>query len=81
MKENTVPVIEALREVANDNTIPKNIREKLQHIVSNLKKDSERSLKIDKALHDIETISDDSNLQAYTRTQLWNVVSMLETIK
>lgn len=74
-------VIDAISELLEDNTLPKNVREKLHNININLKNQSEHSLKIDKALHDLEGISEDSNLQSYTRTQVWNLVSMLETVK
>jgi len=80
MKENTAAVIDALREVASDNTIPKNIREKINNILTSLNQEDELSLKIDRALHELEEISEDSNLQAYTRTQVWNIVSMLESL-
>lgn len=80
MTEKTKEVIDALLEVANDNTIPKNVREKINNIITNLKHQDELSLKIDRALHELEEISEDSNLQAYTRTQVWNIASMLESL-
>lgn len=72
-------VIDAINEVLEDNTLPKNVKEKLNNILTHLKNNSELSLKLDKALHDLESISEDSNIQTYTRTQLWNIVSMLES--
>lgn len=80
MTEKTKAVIDALLEVANDSTIPKNVREKINNIINNLKHQDELSLKIDRALHELEEISEDSNLQAYTRTQVWNIASMLESL-
>ena len=80
MPEKTDAIIDALSELSNDNTLPKNVREKINNILINLRQESELSLKIDRALHDLESISDDSNLQSYTRTQIWNIISMLETI-
>ncbi|MBU0461926.1 MAG: UPF0147 family protein, partial [Nanoarchaeota archaeon] len=38
----------------------------------------ELSIRINKALSELDEISDDTNLQAYTRTQIWNIASMLE---
>jgi uncharacterized protein (UPF0147 family) len=38
------------------------------------------SLRVDKAQQELEEISADANLQPFTRTQLWNIVSLLETI-
>jgi len=80
MPERTKAVIDALLEVSNDSTIPKNVREKVNNIIQSLKQEDELSMKIDRALHDLEAISEDSNLQSYTRTQVWNIVSMLETM-
>jgi len=37
-------------------------------------------IRINKALHELEEIADDINLQPFTRTQLWNIVSILEKI-
>lgn len=71
-------VIEAIQELLEDNTLPKNVKEKLNNIINHLKTNGELSLKLDKALHDLEGISEDSNIQTYTRTQIWNIVSMLE---
>ena len=81
MEEKTRGVIEALHDLADDNTLPKNIRDKLQGVIIILDHEGELSLKIDRALHDLEEISEDNNLQAYARTQVWNIVSMLEMIK
>ena len=73
-------VIETLAELGEDTTVPKNVRLKIQRIIKNLKGDIEISIKISKALNDLDEIANDVNLQPYTRTQIWNVVSVLEKI-
>ena len=73
-------VTEALTELGEDATVPKNVRLKIQGIIKNLKENTEVSIKISKALNDLDEIADDVNLQPYTRTQIWNVVSILEKI-
>ena len=73
-------VIETLTELEGDVTVPRNVRLKIQNIITNLKEDIEISIKISKALNDLDEIADDVNLQPYTRTQIWNVVSILEKI-
>ena len=73
-------VIGALTELGEDATVPKNVRLKIQNIIKNLKENTEVSIKISKALNDLDEIADDVNLQPYTRTQIWNVVSILEKI-
>ena len=53
---------------------------KYLEIASKSGSSSEISIKISKALNDLDEIADDVNLQPYTRTQIWNVVSILEKI-
>ena len=73
-------IIEALEELSGDNTVPRNIKTKIGEIIKILKQEEEVPIKVNKALSELDEISDDSNLQQYTRTQIWNVVSALEMI-
>ncbi|HIG96001.1 TPA: hypothetical protein HA249_03890 [Candidatus Woesearchaeota archaeon] len=74
-------ILMALTELQEDNTIPKNVKTRLTEVTTILSSKSDgASIKINKALDHLGEISDDVNLQAYTRTQIWNIVSMLETI-
>jgi uncharacterized protein (UPF0147 family) len=70
-------------EIMEDSALPKNIKTKLEEIVSTLKdaKGKELKLKADKCIHDLDDISSDVNLQPFVRTQLWSVVSMLESVE
>lgn len=76
--ENLNEITEILNSLNEDNAVPKNIKIKIQKIVKTLKEDSELSIKINKALDELDEIADDANLQSYTRTQVWNAVSVLE---
>lgn len=69
-----------LQELENDINIAKNIKIKIKNIINMLKEDTELSIKINKALNELDEISNEPNLEAYTRTQIWNVVSILEKI-
>ncbi|MBI5072413.1 UPF0147 family protein [Candidatus Woesearchaeota archaeon] len=74
-------IIESMQEIANDSTVPRNVKEKLQLIVKVLQNEAEDILlRKDKALSELDEIAEDTNLQAYTRTQIWNMVSVLEMI-
>ncbi len=79
-KANTVEtIIVAISELQDDTTVPKNVKEKVQQVIETLKNEkAEVSMRVDKALQILDDVSEDSNLQSYTRTQLWNIVSMLE---
>lgn len=76
----TDETIENLQELENDINIAKNIKIKIKNIINMLKEDTELSIKINKALNELDEISNEPNLEAYTRTQIWNVVSILEKI-
>ena len=44
-----------------------------------LQEDKEISIKINKALDELDEIGDDANMEPYTRSQIWNLVSALES--
>ncbi len=73
-------VIQSLDEIQKDIAVPRNVRTKIESIISNLMEDSELSIKINKALNELGEVSNDANLQAYTRTQIWNIMSVLEKV-
>ena len=72
---------ETLNELKEDITVPKNVRSKIEKIVEVLNDNTEKDIKVSKALNELEEIADDVNLQSYTRTQVWNVISALEKMK
>lgn len=79
--QNVEAVIVSISELQEDNTVPKNVKEKVNSVIEILKDEkAELSMRVDKALQILDGIGEDSNLQSYTRTQLWNVVSMLEKV-
>ena len=73
-----IDIIEIPRTLQDDVTVSKNIRLRVQETVTILESSEESSIKINKALNELEDLADDSNMQSYIRTQLWNVVSSLE---
>lgn len=73
-------IVESLKELLDDMSVPKNVRTRLESTIKILQEESELSIKINKALNELDEIADDSNMQPYTRTQVWNIVSLLETL-
>ena len=73
-------VIKSLNEIQGDATVPRNVRTKIEAIVITLKENTEVSIKINKTLNELGEIVNDVNLQSYTRTQIWNVMSALEKL-
>lgn len=73
-------IIKLLSELKGDLSVPKNIRSKIEQTVCILEGNLEVSIKKNKVLNELDEVADDSNLQSYTRTQIWNVVSLLENL-
>jgi len=73
-------VILALQELEQDPSTPRNVKARLASTIKVLNEKSETSIKVSKALHELEDLTEDSNVQSYTRTQLFNIVSLLEIV-
>ncbi len=82
MEQKAIESIEpVLEELKGDATVPKNVKLKIEKVIGILKKNSETTIKVSKALNELEEVADDVNLESYTRAQIWNVISALEKIK
>ena len=79
----TDEVIDTIREVLDDPALQKNIKHKLEKVVEELSSADKSNvrLKVDKCINEMEEISNDSNIQSFVRTQVWGIVSMLESIE
>ena len=72
-------VIEAMTQLETDTGVPKNIKLKISGIIKSLQSDGEIMMKTSKALHEFETVIDDINVDSFTRGQLFNIISLLES--
>jgi uncharacterized protein (UPF0147 family) len=70
----------ALRELEQDTQLPKNVKTKIASTIQMLEQDGETSIKVSRAQQELEALAEDNNMQAYTRTQIFNVVSLLEVL-
>jgi len=79
---NVSQVVALLDSIIGDRTVPRNIR-KIAEDSRAAMTSSEKSeeLKISTAIHLLDEITNDPNMPLYTRTQIWNVVSMLEQLR
>lgn len=76
MEDKTITNI--LEQIINDRTVPKNIRKAAEDSKAVLESNDAPEVKISTAIHILDEIINDPNMPMYTRTQIWNVVSMLE---
>ncbi len=75
------PVSEMIDAIVNDRTVPKNIRAAAEEEKVAIDGDAAVELKISTAISTLDDIINDSNMPMYTRTQIWNIVSMLEQMR
>ncbi len=73
-------VMEAISTLSEDSSIPRNVKSKLEKVSEILTGEGELSIKINKSLEEIDELAEDTNLQPYFRTQIWNLVSLMESI-
>ena len=74
-------VIELIDMVGEDTSVPKNIRRALSEAKERLKGADELSTKVSAAVYAIEAVSEDINMPMHARTQIWTILSALESIK
>jgi uncharacterized protein (UPF0147 family) len=79
--EDLKEVSEMLGRIIEDRTVPRNIRNAAESAIDALNSDGARELKISTAVQTLDDIINDPNMPMYTRTQIWNIVSMLEQLR
>ncbi len=81
-KESMRDAIETLNQIASNNSTPKTIKKSVADLVTELKSD-EYSLSVRAAntISLLDDVTQDPNMPSYVRTQLWQAVSKLESIR
>lgn len=81
MDENIISLVETLSQIEQDDCVPKNVRTRLQNAMAALQENTkDNKINANKALQELDEVSDDANVPSYIRTQIWNVCSMLEGV-
>jgi uncharacterized protein (UPF0147 family) len=78
---NIQEVIETLSVIEGDNSVPRNVRVKIKSAIVLLEDSDDAALEVtfDKIIQELDDLSEDPNLPTYTRTQIWSIVSSLES--
>jgi uncharacterized protein (UPF0147 family) len=70
-----------LDELSKDRTVPRNVRTALQTAKEDLSNEKlDVDFRVSSAISILDEVANDINLPPYSRTQVWNVVSTLETL-
>lgn len=81
MEQKIKDIIEMINTVLEDTSVPKNIRKALSDAKMRLQGKEEAIVRVSAAIYLVEPISEDVNMPAHARTQVWAIISALEAIK
>lgn len=71
-----------IKMVEDDPLVPKNIKKAMAEARQKIESgEGGDDVRASAALYIIEPISNEVNIPVHTRTQIWNIISMLETVK
>lgn len=77
--ENIDSSIELLVEIIEDSSVPKNIKQTCEKVKAILLNEGDEKVKIDNAIQNLDLLADNASVPTYTRMQIWNIVSLLES--
>jgi len=80
MNVDTKNVTDLMASVANDSTVPRNIRLALDEARKKLQ-EKDLDVGITGAIYLLDDISNDINMPSHTRTEIWQIISELESIR
>lgn len=81
--KNLQPIVKLLTEIIEDRTVPRNIRAASEEAKKELTENETDGwdIRLSSAISLLDEIINDPNMPMHTRTQIWNIVSMLEAVK
>lgn len=68
-------------EIEEDTSIPRNIRKTISEAKKRLKTNEDETIKIGAVVYSLEEIAEDINMPSHARTQIWTILSALESMK
>ncbi|HZX20176.1 MAG TPA: UPF0147 family protein [archaeon] len=74
--------IEMMEAIMDDTTVPRNIRKTIDDAKEKIMGDpKEMNVNVTNAIYLMDDISNDINMPAHTRTEIWSIISELESIR
>jgi uncharacterized protein (UPF0147 family) len=73
-------VLDLMDEVINDTSVPRNIRKTVEDAKIKIGEKAD-STNLSMAIYMMDDISNDINMPAHTRTEIWTIISELESLK
>ncbi len=78
----TVQIItEKLDLLCEDRAVPSNVKKMMKEALISLKDETEEvSVRVNTVISILDDASNDPNLTQYSRTEIWSIASLLETV-
>jgi len=73
-------ILELMDELLADQTIPRNIKKAVTEAKMRLKNKGDLRVRVTGAIYLVQSVSDDINIPSHARTQLWALLSELESL-
>jgi len=81
-KESMKESIETLNQIVSSNSTPKTIKKSITDLITDLNnQEYSLSVRAANAISLLDDVTQDPNMPSYVRTQLWQAVSKLESIR
>ncbi|MGC8913085.1 MAG: UPF0147 family protein [Thermoplasmata archaeon] len=75
-------IIEYISQLAEDNTIPRNIRRGASTVKERLMKENESlDVRLASAIFQLDELANEPNIPMHGRTMIWNIISHLEALQ
>lgn len=74
-------IIKQMELLTNDMSVPKNVRSAIAEAKERLSTNEAYIVRVSSAIYSLDAVSGDINLPPQARTAIWNILSMLESIK
>ena len=81
MAEELDNVKELMEAIMDDTSVPRNIRKAIEDAKIKITQSESLSVGVTAAIYLLEDISNDINMPAHTRTEIWTLISELESIR
>ncbi len=80
-EEKISQIIKFLGELAEDTSIPKNIRKAVTDAKEKVAEAGDIKVRASTAVYLLDSVSEDINMPMHARTQIWTILSELESLK
>jgi hypothetical protein len=81
-QEQLEQIITILDQLAEDNSVPRNIRRAASECKERLRrKDEALDVRTAGAIYKLDEMANDANIPLHGRTLIWNIISQLEQVK